>query len=310
MNKDVIIGFANFALCLSLAPLLPGIINKTKALFAGRQGPPLLQMYYDIIKLMGKSSVYSRTCGWVFRSAPMACLAALLCACAMLPGILRPANAAALFSFQGDIVLFIYLLALARFATVLGALDTGSSFEGMGASREVQFAVFAEPCLIFGLAALAMNSGSLSVSVMLSKTQTLPFAVALLLAAAFFAVSLSENCRVPFDDPNTHLELTMIHEVMVLDYSGPELGMIFYGASLKLWIFSALIVRLSIPFEINSMADACLFLAGMALSAVAVGVVESCIARFRFLKTPQILVGAFALALFAMMFSIVAGGSR
>ena len=204
------------------APLLLGIIGRVKAVFAGRTGPPLLQPYRDLLRLARKGAVFSRTATWVFRAGPAVALAATLCA-----GLLLPMGApAAAIRFAGDFILFAYLLGLARFATILAALDTGSSFEGMGAAREATFSAVAEPALFLGLVSLVRSTRSFDLSHMLGR-QLQPVwwtdAPALLLVAlALFAVALAENARVPVDDPATHLELTMVHEVMVLDHSGPE----------------------------------------------------------------------------------------
>jgi formate hydrogenlyase subunit 4 len=221
-----------------LAPLLPGLINRTKAFFAGRSGPPVLQLYYDLNRLLRKSAVYSKTTSWPFRLGPSIGCAAMLVCLALVPWAHLPSFVA----FEGDFLLLAYLFAVARFFMVLAALDTGSSFEGMGASREVQFALLAEPALILALGALSRRAGSLSLSSMLGSVDggawTHSGVVLGLIAAALLIVLLTENSRIPVDDPNTHLELTMIHEVMVLDYSGPDLAFIEYAASLKLWLTS------------------------------------------------------------------------
>ena len=234
-------------LALALAPLLPGVINRTKAFFAGRRGPPLLQAYFDLWKLFRKGAVYSRTTTWVFRAGPVVNFACLLGALALVPLGRVPA----LFSFEGDLLLLAYLLGLGRFFTALAALDTGSSFEGMGASREVQFAVFAEPALLIGLAALARHAQSLSLSTVYAGLSATAWAGALptgvLLCAGLFVLFLAENCRIPVDDPNTHLELTMIHEVMVLDHGSVDFGFVQWGAALKLWVLGALWVGLGLP---------------------------------------------------------------
>src|SRR6266545_5288469 len=231
-----LLSFVYLALFLTLPPLLLGVVNRVKSLFAGRKGPPLWQLYADLRRLARKGAVYSRTTTWVFRAGPVVGLAAVVTA-----GLLMAfGGAPAALSFGGDFVLFAYLLGLARFATVLAALDTGSAFEGMGAAREVTFSSLAEPALFLCLVTLARATGSISLSGMLGPA--LPdawghAAPALLLAAiAVFVVALAENARIPVDDPNTHLELTMIHEVMVLDHSGPDLALILYGASLKLFL--------------------------------------------------------------------------
>jgi formate hydrogenlyase subunit 4 len=287
---------------LLLSPLLLGAVNRVKAVFAGRTGAPLLQPYHDLRKLLGKQAVYSRTTTWVFRAGPVLGLAAVAAA-----GLLMSfGGAPALLPFPGDFILFAYLLGLARFVTALAALDTGSSFEGMGASREVTFASFAEPALFLGLLVLVRATGSLSLSGMLQEG--LPEiwhaqGPALLLAAVgLLAVALAENARIPVDDPNTHLELTMIHEVMVLDHSGPDLALIQYGASLKLFLLGALVVRLALGFPFGSPWLALLaFLGGMALFAVVVGVIESTTARLRINRVPQLLVAAAVLSTFALV---------
>ena len=208
---------------LALPPLVLGVVNRTKAIVGGRKGQPLLQAYFDLAKLLRKGAVYSRTTSWVFRAGPIVGLAAIASAGLLL----SMGGAPALVSFGGDFVLFAYLLGLARFATALAALDTGSAFEGMGAAREVTFASLAKPALFLVLLVLARATGTLSLSGMLGPGLAAAWghaAPALVLAAiALFVVALAENSRIPVDDPNTHLELTMIHEVMVLDHSGPDI---------------------------------------------------------------------------------------
>jgi formate hydrogenlyase subunit 4 len=286
---------------LALAPLLPGVVSRTKALFAGRQGPPLLQLYFDLFKLLRKGAVYSTTTTWVFRAGPMVSLACVLAALALVPA----AGRFALVSFPGDFVLLAYLLALGRFATVVAALDTGSSFEGMGASREVQFAALSEPVLLLGLLTLARQAGSLSLAAMLRVgSPLLPDVV--LVAAALAIVLLSENARVPFDDPNTHLELTMIHEVMVLDHGGPDLAFVLYGSALKLWLWSVLLAGLLLPRALAAgMVGAALgTVGGVMLVAVGIGVVESILARARLVRVPQLLATALVLAAVAFILGV------
>lgn len=295
-------------LALVLAPLLPGVVNRTKAMFAGRQGQPLLQLYYDLAKLLRKGAVYSRTTSWVFRAGPMASLAAVLVALAVLPF----GGAPGLLSFEGDLLLFAYALALGRFATVLAALDTGSAFEGMGASREVTFAALAEPALLLGLAALARQTGTLSLTGIYASVSPAalldPGGVALLLAfAAFALVFLVENARVPFDDPNTHLELTMIHEVMVLDHGGPDFAFVQYGAAVKMWVTGALLAGLLVPLRGDPFASVGATLAGLLAVAIGTGVVESTMARLRLVRIPLLLASATVLALLALVLSSFPG---
>jgi len=288
---------------LLFAPLPLGVINKTKALFAGRVGPPLLQPYYDLGRLWRKGFVISRTTTWVFLAGPVVGLVVPLLAAQLLPFGGLPAPV----SFTGDLILFVYLFGLSRFFTAIAALDTGSSFEGMGAAREVTFSCLAEPTLLFALLVLARNADSLSLASLLGPQLANQWLAGTgaslgLIGVCLFVVVLVENSRIPFDDPNTHLELTMIHEVMVLDHSGPALGMILYGASLKLMVMSALLVRLVLPLQTGSvLLDLLVFLSGLLALAVLIGMVESTMARLRLPRVPQVLVGTMLLSIFALV---------
>jgi formate hydrogenlyase subunit 4 len=298
----VILSALQLAAFLLLAPLLLGVIGRVKARVAGREGPPLAQPYRDLARLAGKGAVFSRTTTWVFRAGPVVGVAAVATA-----GLLLPLGApAAAISFTGDFALFVYLLGLARFVTVVAALDTGSSFEGMGAAREVTFSALAEPALLLGLASLVRSTGGADLTHMLGDGLAAVWRsdgpALLLVALAVFVVALAENARIPVDDPATHLELTMIHEVMVLDHSGPDLALIQYGAALKLWLFGALVVNLALGAIFQSPAASfAAFLAGQLAFAVAVGLVESTMARLRLVRVPQMLVGASVLSAFALV---------
>ena len=215
----------------------------------------------------------------------------------------------ALIAFEGDIILFIYMLGLARFFIVLAAMDAGSSFEGMGASREVQFAVFAEPALFISLIALARATGETSLSAIFSKISLsafLSYGPAFILSiGTLFIVFLTENSRIPVDDPNTHLELTMIHEVMVLDHSGVDLAHILYGATLKFWIMGTLMAAVLMGTRSYGLfIDYTLFIVGMIVFAIIVGIVESILARLRLLQIPHFLIVALALSILALTFSM------
>ena len=292
----------NLLLALILAPLVPGIINRTKAKFAGRQGKPLFQAYFDLAKLLRKGAVYSRTTTWVFRAGPVVGLSAILTALCLIP----LGGTAGLLPFTGDLLVVLYLLAMVRLFTVLAALDTGSAFEGMGASREVTYSALAEPAFCLGLLALARLTGDLSLSEIFSALATLPEGggtVIALVATTLMLVALTENSRIPVDDPNTHLELTMIHEVMILDHSGVDLAFIQYGAALKLWLFGALVVGMLLPQSAWQGVDSLLHLGGIALFAVVIGVVESGMARLRLVRIPQFLAAAGALSIMALLFA-------
>jgi formate hydrogenlyase subunit 4 len=298
----VVTSIAGLAALLLLAPLLPGIVNRTKALVAGRSGPPLLQVYYDVAKLLRKGFVVSGTTTWVFLAGPVLSVVAPCVAAFLLPLAGRPA----LVSFAGDMLLFVGVFALARFFTAAAAMDTGSPFEGMGAAREVTFSALAEPAVLFGLLALTRVSGSVSLTGMLDLDASAAWrkasAAVVLVVASWFIVLLAENARVPFDDPNTHLELTMIHEVMVLDHAGPAFGLVVYGSALKTTVFATLLATLVVPFRSGSSAlDLALLAAGVAGVGVVVGLVESSMARLRLVRVPQLLVTATLLAGFAVV---------
>jgi formate hydrogenlyase subunit 4 len=297
-------------LALTLPPLLLGVIARTKAVFAGRVGSPFFQPYYDLFKLFRKGSVFSTTTTWVFLAGPVVGLVTAAVALLLVPLVDLPGSEPrSPISFTGDLILLAYLLGLGRFFTASAALDTGSAFEGMGAAREVTFACLAEPALFLGMLVLAKldGSGSLELATMLASANLSPqWATAgaslALVLLSWFVVLLAENCRIPFDDPNTHLELTMIHEVMVLDHSGPAFGMILYGAALKLFLFSALVVRLALPLATGyAWVDWPIFVAGMLTVAVAIGVVESMMARLRLTHVPILLVAACLLSAFGVI---------
>lgn len=296
---------AQIVLLLVISPFLFGIINRTKAVFAGRKGIPWLQLYSDIFKLFRKGAVYSPTTTWIFRAGPIVSLSSVLAATLFIPFAGHPA----VLSFDGDIVLFIYLLALGRFFTVLAALDTGSSFEGMGASREVQFAVFAEPALFLNLMVLARITGEISLSGIFSPgalgSWSASGPLVILVIGALFIIFLTENSRMPVDDPNTHLELTMIHEVMVLDHGGVDFAYILYAGAIKFWLLGSLLVGL-FPggYRYGWAVDSALFLAGMALLAVLTGTMESILARLRLLKIPQFIIIPLALSVVALLLTL------
>ncbi len=287
---------------LGLAPVLPGIANRTKSALTGRRGAPVLQLYSDLGKLWRKGVVYSRTTTVLFRLAPVVLLATSLLAGGLLPLDGR----VALLSFPGDLVAFAGLLGLGRFFLVLAAMDTGSSFEGMGASREVTFASFAEPALFLCFTVLVLATGQLQLAGMFGVPLAAAWPVAapslVLAAAGLFIVTLAETCRVPVDDPLTHLELTMIHEVMILDHSGPDLALILYASSVKMALFGSLIVGVLAPraHEQRVLAFGELIL-GLGLVAIAIGVVESIMARLRMNRVPHLLVAASALAGLALI---------
>lgn len=282
----------NIVLPLLLSPLFLGIINKTKAWFAGRRGQSLLQTYFDITKLLKKDFTYSRTTSWMFKAFPLVGLASILTALVLFP---YPGGRG-LFAFPGDVFLFVYLFGLYRFFMVLAALDTGSSFEGMGSSREIFFAALTEPVFFIALSALMMMTRQMSLSGayagITSEVWSAFTPQLVMIGVSLFIVLLTENCRIPVDDPNTHLELTMIHEVMVLDHGGFDLALITCSSSIKLWITGSLLVGLATP---AGMADSplalLLALGGMAALSIVLGIVESAMARLKLVRVPQLILG-------------------
>jgi formate hydrogenlyase subunit 4 len=286
-------------------PLLLGVINRTKAFFGGRQGPPLLQPYFDLWRLLHKGTVQSTVTTWLFRMGPVVTLVTTMLGALFIP-LAQPTAA---ISFPGDLVMFIYLLALGRFALVLSSLDTGSAFEGMGVAREITFACLAEPATFLGLLALVKVSGSLQMVDLFTgspaATWTVNGAPLLLIITSWFLLMLAESCRIPFDDPNTHLELTMVHEVIILDHSGPMLAFLHLAAAQKLFVSAALLVRLAVPLDFGSVwLEAPVFLAAVLLVAILVGVVESVLARLRMPLVPHVLTAAGVAGAFGLILQV------
>ena len=290
--------------CL-LSPLFIGVIAKVKAFFSGKVGPSVFQPYFDLVKLFRKKCVYSSTVTWIFRAAPVIILAVMLVLSLLVPfGRFK-----APVQFSGDILLAVYLVALGRFFMILAALDTGSSFEGMGASREAFFSCLSELALFMNFITLALLTKSISLSQMIGADIPMSWEglepALLLVVASFFIVLLAENCRIPVDDPETHLELTMIHEVMILDHSGVDLSYMLYAAAMKLFVFSGILVSIIIPVRTGHAAtDTAIFLGGMLGLAVLVGIVESTMARLRLNRVRLLLLISFALAFFGLVVTL------
>jgi formate hydrogenlyase subunit 4 len=282
---------------LVLAPLLPGVAAMTVAGLTGRRGAPLFQPYRDLRRLFRKGVVYSPVTTWIFRAAPLVWVLTAIATATLVPLGGRPA----LWSFAGDFILFAGLLALGRFFLTLSALDTGSSFEGMGASRELMIGSFAEPVLFLAFATLAVATGGLSLSELfgpaLGGAQTHLGTAGAMVAVSLAMLLLAEAARGPIDDPATHLELTMIHEVMILDHSGPDLALILYGSALRFALFAALLVGLVVPREgLSGIAGTAALGLGVVTVAFLVGLLESSMARLRLVRIPQYLASALVLA--------------
>ena len=295
-----------FALAMLLAPLYSAFTLKVKAFFGGRKGPPLLINYYTLIKLLKKGSVYSKSTSFIFKLGPMVCFCTVVIVLMFLP----VAGLFPLFSFNGDVIFILYLLGLGRFFTIAAAMDTASPFEGMGAAREAYFPIICEATLFMILILFYILTGELQLTAYFFGDQPLALwekagSPMLFVIIAFFIVLLTENSRVPVDDPATHLELTMIHEVMVLDHSGPDFAFIEFGRFLKLFFYSTLITRLICPITpANPLGAAGLFFLALGVVYLAVGVTESIMARYRMDKVPQFVLISFALAFFATVITL------
>jgi formate hydrogenlyase subunit 4 len=290
----------NIILIIIVALLFPGIINITRSWFSGRKGPGLLQPVKDLIRLFRKGSVYSNTTGMIFRIAPVISIASVICASVVLP--IGPWKA--LISFNGDFVFFIYMLGLGRFMSIVSAMDTGSSFEGMGASREAHYGMLAEPAFLILMGSLVLFTGHYSFSdVFITMRDGSGFAYGIGIMSSFliFLFSLIETCRLPVDDPRTHLELTMVHEVMILDNSGFDLGLIQLSNYLKFAVFGTIIANFFI-FETGFWDSILIFIGIQALLAIGVAFMESFMARFRMNHNPQ-----FILSLTSLAFLIFVG---
>ena len=270
----------NIIFLLTFPFLFIGIINKTKAFWAGRKGASVFQPFYDFIKLLKKGEVISTTTSFVFALSP-----SLMFASVIFAGLLVPVfNHRAILSFEGSFILFAYILALGKFFSLIAAMDTGSSFEGMGASREASFSTLVEPAFFIIMASIIALSGNYtfqSLSLILQSSGSFGYLIIILSVFALFIMMLVEGCRVPVDDPNTHLELTMIHEVMVLDNSGPDLAFILYGSGMKMIILASLIANLIIPTGLSFFYSIIAFIGIIFILAIIIGTLESSFARLR-----------------------------
>jgi formate hydrogenlyase subunit 4 len=302
---------------LALSPILSGIIKKTNAFFQIRKGPSIFQPYYDIAKLLKKDSVISQNVSWIFHAAPIISFAAVMTA-----GLLIPIYITQLpLGFAGDLIAVIYLFALARFFTALASLDAGSSFGGMGGSREMFVAAMVEPALMLSIFAVALNVGSTNLGYIsqtlsgmgldaLSPYQILAF-------VALFIITIAETGRIPVDNPSTHLELTMIHEAMILEYSGKQLAIVELGAMVKQLLVYSLLANIFFPWGIASeesgIAALAIALVVYILKIVIIGlsmaVVETSNAKWRLFRLPDLLSISLMFSFLALVsFIIVKGG--
>ena len=282
-------------LIIVAALFFTGLINRTKSIASGRKGPGIMQPLKDVCRLFRKGAVFPETSGIIFRIAPTIYFSSIVTALLVVPF----GQSKGLISFNGDFIFFAYVLALGRYFSIISALDTGSSFEGMGASREALFALLAEPAFFVLIGSLALLTGHTSFYEIFNELHLgswVSYAIALLATFVLVMIAMIENSRMPVDDPKTHLELTMIHEVMILDNSGFDLGLILSAGYLKFAIFGALIVNLFIgmvPYHFSIP----LFFIIQAGVAITVGLLESFMARFRMSHNAQFITALTSVAL-------------
>jgi formate hydrogenlyase subunit 4 len=304
-----------FAVVLLLAPLPSGVIRKVKALVQKRKGAPLLQMYRDLWKTLHKSSVVSDTTSWIFRAAPYVVFATSLFAALLVPATAKILPSA----FPGDLILLFFVLALGRFFLVLSGMDAGSTFGGMGSSRETLISALVEPAVLLGVFTVGLFAKTTSIPGVLAATSAMPFPLLspalLLVFLALFLVLLAETSRIPVDDPATHLELTMVHEAMILENSGRHLALMEYGAALKQLALLGLLVDLFLPFDpFTALAGAAgillsvlFFAAKVLLLSLLVGAVESATVKLRFFSVPNLAALAFILSFLGLLQLLVPG---
>ncbi len=300
---------------LLLAPLPSGVIRKVKALVQKRKGAPLLQMYRDLWKLLHKSVVLSETTSWLTRAAPYVVLATSLLAALLVPVTAKVLPTA----FPGDLILLFFVLALGRFFLVLSGMDAGSTFGGMGSSRETLISALVEPAVLVGVFTVGLFAKTTSIFGVLAATSALPFPLLspalLLVFLAFFLVLLAETSRIPVDDPATHLELTMVHEAMILENSGRHLALMEYGAALKQLALLGLLVDLFLPFDpfatlagvAGILLSVLFFAAKVLLLSSIVGAVESATVKLRFFSVPNLAALAFILSFLGLLQLLVPG---
>lgn len=270
----------NILILIFMPFIMIGIIKKTKAFWGGRKGVRILQPLYDVLRLLNKETVYSETTSWVFKIAPVIGFSAILLAGLFVPMI----NGEAIMNIPFGFIIFSYILGFGKFFSLIGAMDTGNSFEGMGASREACFSTIVEPAFFIfmgSVVALTDNNSFANLKMILENAGIYGYLIIALAVITLFIMLLIEGCRVPVDDPTTHLELTMIHEVMILDNSGVDLGLITWGAGIKMFLFEVLIASLIIPSGLPVWIAITAFLAIICLLSIIIGTIESSIARFR-----------------------------
>ena len=299
----------NLIIVLFVPFLMLGVIKKTKAFWGGRYGAPVLQPLYDFVKLMKKDFVISKTTSGIFRITPVIVIASALFAALFVP----LASSSAIINIPAGFIIFAYILGLSKFFSLISAMDTGSSFEGMGASREACFTTIVEPAFFMLLASIMALSGNHtfdSLSKIIENSGNYGILICIFALIALFIMILTEGSRVPVDDPATHLELTMIHEVMILDNSAADLALISWASGIKMLLLSSLIAAIVIPQGLSQWVSVAAYLALMFIISVIIGTIESAMARIRMSHVFEFIfvMSSFALIVLALVVARMFGG--
>jgi len=303
---------SQMVLVLAVAPAVTGITRKAKAQLMRRQGAPVIQGYRDLIKLVRKEVVLAHNASWFFRSAPYVIFSVTWVAAALVPTF----ASGLMFNWAADVVALVALLGMARTLLALAAMDVGTSFGGIGSSREMMIATLAEPAMLLVVLTLALSAGTTRLPGVADFFISQPLTVRVSLALAMLAlviVALAENARIPVDNPATHLELTMVHEAMVLEYSGRHLAMIEAASQLKLVLYFSLIICLFVPFgmatasagPVQWLVGAIAYLAKLTTGAIVLGVWEVSVAKMRVFRVTDLLAGALVFAFLAILFAFL-----
>jgi formate hydrogenlyase subunit 4 len=303
--------YLQFLILLIFSPLLNGIIRKLKAHMQGRAGPGILQPYYDLIRLFRKDMVVSVVASWIFKATPYIVMTSVIAASMIVPVITTQSP----FGIIGDIIALIYILALGRFFMALAGLDTGTAFGGEGSSREMTVAILVEPMMMLSIFTAAIAAGSTNIT-RIAETQSMLYSPSHILAlAAFIVAVIAETGRIPVDNPDTHLELTMIHEGMLLEYSGRYLALMEWAHYMKQMLLFTITVDIFFPAGIAHSTElfglavsAGVYAAKMLFLAAAMALIESTRAKLRFFQLPSLLGGSFILALLSLVTYIMMGG--
>ena len=311
MKTFLLVQAAQFFLVLALAPLFTGFVRKVKALLVRRQGPPLLQPYRELLRLLGKETVLAENASWLFRAVPYIKFSIVWIAAAMVPVFVRGLP----FGWSADLIAIIAMLGTARFFLALAGMDVGTAFGGIGSSREVMIASLAEPAMLMVVFTLALMAGSTQLSQIAAFTASSEVGLRVSLGLGLVAlvmVAIAENCRVPIDNPATHLELTMVHEAMLLEYSGRHLALVELAAMLKLLLYASLIACLFIPWGLSAEISSAAFAEGflsylvkLAALGFLLALFETSIAKMRVFRVPEFLGAALMLGLLATLLRFV-----